>query len=122
MLLFVFQTDDVFKAILTPLSPTPAPSTPVTLETPETSASSTSSGTPSTPSSTSTSRIVKRKTGQYPIGADFHKYKPQNNFPFHSFFLILTKMHLHFYFMRSGMCFRVLFYGDNEPVSLIGTY
>ncbi|XP_032422255.1 DNA ligase 1 [Xiphophorus hellerii] len=63
------KTDDVFKAVLTPLSPTPAPSTPITLETPETSASSTSasstsSGTPSTPSSTSTSRIVKRKTAR----------------------------------------------------------
>ncbi|MEQ2245475.1 hypothetical protein ILYODFUR_028453, partial [Ilyodon furcidens] len=60
----LFQTDDVFKAAPTPLSPTPAPSTPVTPATSSTSASSASSGTPSTPSSISPSGIVKRKTAR----------------------------------------------------------
>lgn len=57
----LFQKDDVFKAVPTPLSPPPAPATPAT---PSTPASSVSSGTPGTPNSISPSGIVKRKTGQ----------------------------------------------------------
>lgn len=61
----LFQKDDVFKAVPTPLSPPPAPSTPVTPATPATPTSSASPGTPCTPNSISPSGIVKRKTGQY---------------------------------------------------------
>lgn len=60
----LFQKDDVFKAVPTPLSPPPAPATPVTPATPATPASSASPGTPGTPNSISPSGIVKRKTGQ----------------------------------------------------------
>lgn len=60
----LFQEDDVFKAVPTPLSPPPA-STPVTPTTPATPASLASPGTPCTPNSISPSGIVKRKTGQY---------------------------------------------------------
>lgn len=58
---WLFQKDDVFKAVPTSLSPPPAPATPITSATPATP----SSGTPSTPNSISPSGIVKRKTGQY---------------------------------------------------------
>lgn len=66
----LFQKDNVFKAVPTPLSPPPAPATPVTPSTPATPAtpaSSVSSGTPNTPNSISPSGIVKRKTGEWVI-------------------------------------------------------
>lgn len=62
---WLFQKDDVFKAVPTSLSPPPAPATPITSATPATPSSSASPGTPSTPNSISPSGIVKRKTGQY---------------------------------------------------------
>lgn len=64
----VFQKDDAFKAVPTPLSPPSDPATPVTPTTPATPATpatSDSPGTPSTPNSISPTGIVKRKTGQH---------------------------------------------------------
>ncbi|XP_071394138.1 DNA ligase 1-like, partial [Centroberyx affinis] len=58
------KTDDVFKAVPTPVSPPPAPATPVTPATPATPASSGTPGTPSTPTSVSPSGIPKRKTAR----------------------------------------------------------